>query len=241
MADKYIVAYKYGAEFLQCLREEIDLLSEAPDPEKKDPYFFDVSYDLLEAGYRAGEPAMMYLYAEANRGRCDMEPEIVSLYLDAAKHGSVHAMLWLLYCNSQNECSLTTAELSDLKALLNEQTLPSTVILEELHFMEKAYDDLWWNVDVADCKEDVVATDPDYKDLRNDPEAYPNPSWRTLVQRCKALAEYIHLLQLPYCTEDKEYSAYKINNAEGRWIKEEKDGWEEWYRIVSSSYKTGDL
>ena len=69
----YIRAGKYGKLFLDKLQEEIEGLEFTPDG--SDPYPFQESDELIQLGYEAKEPALLYLNAEMQRHGAGMSDE----------------------------------------------------------------------------------------------------------------------------------------------------------------------
>ncbi len=225
----FIRTGKYGKLFLEKLQEEIEGLEFTPDG--SDPYPFRESDELIQRGYEAKEPALLYLNAEMQRHGAGMSiADILNLYVEAAQFGSVHAALWLVYCESQSFCAISEMDRVQIDRCLRESKPPETVVLNELKFLEDAFEHLWSQVDRADYIEDVIATAPEYIGVKDDPTAYPNPSWRTLLKRSAALAEHIHDLAQPYCYKPYEYSANALDTSLGIILREEKMAWESWCR-----------
>lgn len=226
---EYIRTGKYGKLFLERLQEEIDELAVSPDGNGS--YFFHESDQLIQQGYEAKEPALLYLNAEMQRRGAGMGiAYILNLYIEAARFGSIHAALWLAYCESKGLCAISDLDRADVESCLKEAEHPETVVLTELAFLEDEFDYLWGQVDRADFMEDAIATAPEYRELKDDPAAYPDPSWRTLLTRSMALAEHIHDLAQPYCYKPYEYSAFALDPSRGIIIREEKKAWENWCR-----------
>ena len=228
-AEYYIRAGKYGKAFLQKLHEEIENMEFAPDGDHI--YFSRDSDQMIQQGCKNKEPALLYLNAEIQRMGLDMKDEdILNLYFEAAECGSVHARLWLVYCDNRGLCTIPEPYRAQAVQWLKDADHPESVVLDELSFLEDRFEYLCDLADRADFMEDVIATDPEYEKIRDDTTEYPNPCWKTLIERSVALAEHIHDLAQPYCYKPYEYGTFEMNPSRGIVLYEEKKAWEIWCR-----------
>ena len=250
---------EWGRAFLEALHQAIEHMEFDPDNGYGYDVEHECDMPLVPCkqalcqGYLAGDADMMYLAAECDNwgprfintfdgGLMDFgqeETPVGQMYLAAADAGSVRAMLfvaWLMdpdvygttnrptICEDMLECDaqksayyltraraasepLQTLEITDLAFLKNE--------VERLR--EAAYD--------ADRLEDEMLYG-----VHPDPDRVPNPSWRTLHERCDDLANLTCNLGSTCCGRGVSYYNESTYDDGYALVSGEKASWAAWCR-----------
>lgn len=248
----YIGGTPNGKRFLELMhRDTKDMstmkgLNNNHDPWRADDrvWFEDSIYAMLE-GRRAGEPYMMFLFAElfyrSTEFRivyCEVEEldtDSAYWFLEAAKAGSVHAMLWCAWCMDQGIKGFSKDPLASAAMLEHMPKIPKTLGLSEMQFLKVELLSLVDQAYEADLEEDEVT---DYYDSRlhytyDDYKCFlPNPDWRILHIRYVALGTMMVDMGLPYVLEEYgynyEWTSHFYDAAD--LIKQEKNSLLDWCR-----------
>ena len=246
--EQYIGRREYGRKFLELIHKATEEMKTEKGPHNKYDrwagdsrvWFEDSIFAMLD-GRRAGEPAMMFLFAELFNNSTEFrivyctDEEINTdpshWYLEAAKAGSPHAILWCAWCMEKGINGFPKDPLSSAAMLDHLPEVPRTLGLSELAFLkdevmsmvEQAYD--------ADLEEDEIGDSYNFEAGTYE-HLLPDPDWRILHLRYVEICDFMVDMGLPYILEQHGYNYewdMHFQDTADR-IKSEKTSLAEWCR-----------
>lgn len=244
-----ISAGKWGERFDRSLRDEINRIKIQKDHRYEkliisyQENWFVSCVDYLDRGAEAGEPAMLYLAAEAisyldknkwlissiclDRKLIYSKKAARELYIQSADKGFPHAILWCAFCFAEGRCGFPVSSEKSagyLKAFMDSKDKINTILLPDLIFLKEEALEILHMVYEAERDENIIAGACDFN-YEACYEQLPDPGEGTLSDRLECLYELMIGMGLPYKFDyDKTYEF----TSEVDKIKQIKSQWQEW-------------